>query len=406
MVNTTFTLLSPSAYYPAPIIGPILSATLLGSFGSFLPFDKGLEAIKNGVPYTSQAAFFSSCLYYFLCLDKYFFGKLVRSIFYLFHLLDSPDKLVSKENGQLIIACLQILHLCSHVLITTEFNLAYPFQKIFFLITRLQGKRVKSPTSHEAFKFFYEKYFQFLRIVLFICFMFYHVLSTTSHPYLYPISSSSSISLDNIEYSSDVLLLDTSISSCTYLSDYRSCIPSSLTFELISCNDSSFLDDATIRDSISYTQTSKNSLPISLVCSQNDHDFYGLIWRNDKKKQILPLTPSFSMTSLEQTPYLYFNTNGNLNLVTPTELRVVGELYYEENKLEDSSDIKSVRLKSIPFGFKEEFDNKYKINENDFKSFTISSSNLYILNRNKLLNTSFISTIVILFLSMIYYYYF
>jgi len=44
---------SPSAYYPIPVFGPIMYATLLGNMGSFLL--KGFEGhVKDGMPWAFQ----------------------------------------------------------------------------------------------------------------------------------------------------------------------------------------------------------------------------------------------------------------------------------------------------------------------------------------------------------------
>ena len=62
--------LTPGAYYPIPLIGPVIAGTLVGSLGAFLPFDKGLAPISSGTPWPIQQAFLTSLFFHFLVTDK------------------------------------------------------------------------------------------------------------------------------------------------------------------------------------------------------------------------------------------------------------------------------------------------------------------------------------------------
>jgi hypothetical protein len=60
---------TPSAYYPIPVFGPILYATLLGNMGGF--FMKGFEGhIMNGMPWPFQNGLFCASFYHFFVHDK------------------------------------------------------------------------------------------------------------------------------------------------------------------------------------------------------------------------------------------------------------------------------------------------------------------------------------------------
>lgn len=64
---------NPSAYYPIPVFGPIIYATLLGNMGGF--FMKGFEGhLANGMPWPVQngMCFFSCCVMFELLLSGVF----------------------------------------------------------------------------------------------------------------------------------------------------------------------------------------------------------------------------------------------------------------------------------------------------------------------------------------------
>lgn len=59
----------PSEYYPIPVFGPILLATLLGNMGGF--FHKGFhDYLKNGMPWAFQNGLFCATFYHFYVNDK------------------------------------------------------------------------------------------------------------------------------------------------------------------------------------------------------------------------------------------------------------------------------------------------------------------------------------------------
>ena len=70
----------PSEYYPIPVFGPILFATLLGNMGGFFAkgFDKYLE---NGMPWPFQNGFCCASFYHFFVNDKIgFIGVNLRAV--------------------------------------------------------------------------------------------------------------------------------------------------------------------------------------------------------------------------------------------------------------------------------------------------------------------------------------
>jgi len=68
----------PSAYYPTPVFGPVLHATLLGNMGGF--FHKGFDGhLKNGVPWAFQNGMFCAAYYNFYVNDQEgFIGEWLR----------------------------------------------------------------------------------------------------------------------------------------------------------------------------------------------------------------------------------------------------------------------------------------------------------------------------------------
>mmetsp|Transcript_10994 Transcript_10994/g.12292 ORF Transcript_10994/g.12292 Transcript_10994/m.12292 type:complete len:287 (+) Transcript_10994:235-1095(+) len=61
-------VVQPSKYYPIPVFGPIIWATLLANMGAF--FLKGFHKhIENGIPYPAQNALFCATFYHFYVND-------------------------------------------------------------------------------------------------------------------------------------------------------------------------------------------------------------------------------------------------------------------------------------------------------------------------------------------------
>mmetsp|Transcript_15037 Transcript_15037/g.38171 ORF Transcript_15037/g.38171 Transcript_15037/m.38171 type:complete len:304 (+) Transcript_15037:50-961(+) len=65
MTELAFQTLKPS-FFSIPLWGPLLAGSMAGSFGNFLPFDKGLGPIETGFSWPMISAFFISSTY--LCL--------------------------------------------------------------------------------------------------------------------------------------------------------------------------------------------------------------------------------------------------------------------------------------------------------------------------------------------------
>lgn len=78
-INTAFGELSPSPYYPTPIIGPILYGAMLGNMGGF--FVKGFDGyLKNGVPFPFQNGFIMGSFYHLYANDaEGFLGTSLRA---------------------------------------------------------------------------------------------------------------------------------------------------------------------------------------------------------------------------------------------------------------------------------------------------------------------------------------
>eukprot|EP01040_Poterioochromonas_malhamensis_P010365 gene10365-11275_t len=143
MVQLGYSVFVPSVYYPTPVFGPIIAGTLVGSFGMFLPFDKGLTPIKNNGPWVLQGAFYSSVFYHFMVNDtKGFIGITLRQIL--------GD--LSKSTVLSIIAILQVIHLQLQYYISPDSNLFTPLHKFLYLIFQVNGPKVtqKPPVNGVA----------------------------------------------------------------------------------------------------------------------------------------------------------------------------------------------------------------------------------------------------------------
>ena len=67
---TCNTMLSPTPYYPTPLLGPIFLGAMSSSFGIFFPTDVGLKPITNGMPFGLQASLMASAIYQLSVVDK------------------------------------------------------------------------------------------------------------------------------------------------------------------------------------------------------------------------------------------------------------------------------------------------------------------------------------------------
>jgi len=74
---------NPTPYYPTPMLGPILLATLLGNMRGFV--QEGLHGyIKNGMPYKFQNGLFCATFYHVVVNDSGFIGEYFRMVINLF----------------------------------------------------------------------------------------------------------------------------------------------------------------------------------------------------------------------------------------------------------------------------------------------------------------------------------
>lgn len=68
-IQTAFSEINPSPYYPIPVIGPILYGTMLGNMGGLVM--KGLDGyLKNGIPWPFQNGMFIGTFYHLFAHDK------------------------------------------------------------------------------------------------------------------------------------------------------------------------------------------------------------------------------------------------------------------------------------------------------------------------------------------------
>ncbi len=125
IVATSNSIFAKSAYYPTPLFGPIITGTVLGGMGQFLPFDKGLVAISKGTPWNIQGAFYTASFYHFMVNDKEgFIGQAFRSVLGE----HAPSTVV------MMIAAMQVLQLELHALCTPEANLFAPIHAVLYAI--------------------------------------------------------------------------------------------------------------------------------------------------------------------------------------------------------------------------------------------------------------------------------
>jgi len=78
-VQLAHTIFKPSKYYPIPIFGPIICGCLCVSAAQFFPLNRGLDAIKKGVPFNIQSAFVCSTFYHLSINDPGPMGQFLRT---------------------------------------------------------------------------------------------------------------------------------------------------------------------------------------------------------------------------------------------------------------------------------------------------------------------------------------
>ncbi len=134
-------ILTPTIYYPIPLVGPIVVGTALGCLGMFLPFEKGLAPIKNNTPWNLQGALLTASFYHIMVHDKTgFLGVALRSV------VGSYDAAAAKT----IIATGQILSLELQALFNGDANLFTPVHKLLYLVLQVQGPIVAVPAPVKA----------------------------------------------------------------------------------------------------------------------------------------------------------------------------------------------------------------------------------------------------------------
>lgn len=260
IVQVANTVLAPSKYYPIPVFGPILAGTLLGSMGSFLPFDKGLAAISRNTPWPIQAAFYSSSFYHIMAHDQNgILGITLRGLI-------GP---CTPTTTMVIIAFMQISHLWLQYIIHADINIFAPVHNILYLIFLVEGpksiakmpiKTVDSTTplpyigwdifTRRRLRVFLEVGRVFLIIAGISCHIFFMIppteLSTVSltsrfHRTAVVDKKSGELELFAVEMSykdyrvltRHALPLHHSLGSCQWFASWRSCQPYAMKFELL-----------------------------------------------------------------------------------------------------------------------------------------------------------------------------
>lgn len=138
---TANTFLTPTPYYPTPLLGPVFLGTMSSSFGIFFPTDVGLKPIQNGVPWGFQAALMSSALYQLGVVDKTgFMGAIFRSVFGSY----------TDAEARIAITLLYVQGYWLQILFGREINIFAPVHKLLYAILPAQGPRVLNSNSQGA----------------------------------------------------------------------------------------------------------------------------------------------------------------------------------------------------------------------------------------------------------------
>lgn len=144
---------NPSKYYPIPVFGPIIYATLLGNFGGF--FNKGFgNYLKNGMPWPFQTGLACATFYHFYVHDETgFIGINLRHCFHLvfddFLKMTSLDALDRKTLAMVLISAFQqimaILQL-PYFLGPT----ASPFNAVYYVFPETPATSKTAPSKPKA----------------------------------------------------------------------------------------------------------------------------------------------------------------------------------------------------------------------------------------------------------------
>lgn len=123
-------------YPEASIFGPIILGTMAGSFGQFLPLNKGLEPVKNGGGWLLKSAFWAS-VYIHLVLNV----PVVRELFPTASGMDETSVKLA------VIGLFMGTTLSQIALFGPLFNPLAPLEWIFYLSTRLPKAPAAMPDS-------------------------------------------------------------------------------------------------------------------------------------------------------------------------------------------------------------------------------------------------------------------
>jgi hypothetical protein len=227
IVATANSIFAKSAYYPIPIFGPIITGTVLGGMGQFLPFDKGLVAISKGTPWNIQGAFYTASFYHFMVNDKEgWIGQMFRSVFGS----HSPASVV------MMIAAMQVIQLELHALCTPEANLFAPIHSLLYAIIPVNGPTPKPVDAQTPLAGWNRQARARLatlidlgRLVLVMGTLMIHFHYFSMPPAVKTIHTVDDLSLLNRRNTFGVNT--TVMGSCQWLSSLRSCQPFVLRFE-------------------------------------------------------------------------------------------------------------------------------------------------------------------------------
>jgi len=130
IVKMAHETLPAGAFYPHPLVGPIIAGTLLGGGSNFMPLNKGLDPLKNGTPWTLQGAFMTATAFSLGVCDKTgWIGIGFRSVFGTY----------SEETMRSVIATIHITTILAQVLFDESANFFTPVHKLLYIVFHANG---------------------------------------------------------------------------------------------------------------------------------------------------------------------------------------------------------------------------------------------------------------------------
>lgn len=139
----------PSDYYPAPVFGPILFATLLANMGGF--FNKGVDGyLKNGMPWPVQNGLFAASFYHFFVNDQSgFIGVNLRKFIDL-----APGiKMGFDEKTFAKVAASLFMHICGLLRLPFALGPSFnPFNSVYTKVENLMPNVYEDSTSEIELK--------------------------------------------------------------------------------------------------------------------------------------------------------------------------------------------------------------------------------------------------------------